>query len=908
MALKEKITQEDLYLLEIIKNPVLCTEFIQNFDKVRYEEPFELTPYQKEMMCDFNPHVSLCSARAVGKCSTGDSKILNILTGEYKTIKDLFNSTEDIYIPSIVPETFKQLPQKAEIFPNGKKECLKITTSRGYTSSITYNHPILTSRGFTESQYLKIGDYIAIEKEIPYFGLEDIPEEEVLVLAHFIAEGTVHTGSITTTEDSVIKDIYKIASYFDCHVRKEKLTYHIVKNRGLLNKYRICINKQGILHSLAKDKQIPQLVFRLTKNKLALFLNRLFTDDGWCIDSVVTHEIGYCSASENITRSVQHLLSRFGISSAIGFKKNKCAGAWWLSIKGIDNLSKFKKEIGFNCEYKNDHLESNIKWSLGKQNQANILPIPSFKNYRKKRKTTGDSRIIDYYPTRNTVSNITNIDVELQKFIDADINWVRVKHIENIGEQETYGISVDINNTHLIDGIWSHNTVSLSSLIIWALVYKLFPNDYIIFTVPNKVHLEPVFTNLIRMLRSNNFLKNFIRASGGINSSDFTIDLLNGAKLMCRIAGTSGTGGNVIGLHTPYVFLDEAGYYPWGTWIEMQPIVNTWTKGYRMIVSGVPTGLREKNVLYAVDQEDSSYTKHRIPAFDNPRFSPDDQARAEEQYGGKESDDYLHFVLGLHGHPVYALFDRGNFEIGNDEVIKLTMNGLEIKDDIAEYYTRIRNRIPVVQDGSPVLIGVDLGYTEPTAIIIMKEDRHDKLHFYARIRLEKVSYPVQEKLIDFIDTRFKPTQLGIDKGNIGIGIVQALQDGDQYIQKKYKDRLIPVDFSSSTFIGFDADGTELKQKTKPLATSVLQDFSNQHKIVYSSMDPEMITELERMTYSKSVTGEITYKTMTARGGSKGEDHFTSALLCATLAYYLTHDFTFLRTRKPKLIGFSWMGA
>ena len=451
-------------------------------------------------------------------------------------------------------------------------------------------------------------------------------------------------------------------------------------------------------------------------------------------------------------------------------------------------------------------------------------------------------------------------------------------------------------------------TVSLSSLLVWALVYNLFPNDYIIFTVPNKVHLEPVFTNLIRILRSNTFLKNFIRSTGGINGSDFTIELLNRAKLMCRIAGTSGTGSNVIGLHTPLVFLDEAGYYPWGTWIEMQPIVNTWVKGYRVMVSGVPTGLREKNVLYSVDQENSAYTKHRVKAFDNPRFSADDEERAEEQYNGKDSDDYLHFVLGLHGHPVYALFDRGNFEVGDDDVLKLTLNGLEIQNDLAEYMTKISSRIPVIQDGSPVLIGIDLGYTEPTAIVIMKEDIHDKLHFYARIRMDKVSYPVQEKLIDFIDTRYKPQYIGIDKGNIGISMVQSFQEGEQYANKKYNTRMIPVDFSSSTFIGFDADGAELKQKTKPLATSILQDFSNQHKIVYSSKDPEMITELERMTYSKSVNGDITYKTMTVRGGQKGEDHFTSALLCASLAYYLTHDFTLLRTRKPKLIGFSWLGA
>ena len=73
-----------------------------------------------------------------------------------------------------------------------------------------------------------------------------------------------------------------------------------------------------------------------------------------------------------------------------------------------------------------------------------------------------------------------------------------------------------------------------------------------------------------------------------------TIKLLTGATLICRIAGQSGDGVNVIGLHTPFLIVDEAGYYPWGTWLEAQPIINYWEEGYRVITSGVPTGLRQK--------------------------------------------------------------------------------------------------------------------------------------------------------------------------------------------------------------------------------------------------------------------------------------------------------------------------
>jgi hypothetical protein len=450
-------------------------------------------------------------------------------------------------------------------------------------------------------------------------------------------------------------------------------------------------------------------------------------------------------------------------------------------------------------------------------------------------------------------------------------------------------------------------TVSLTNLILWYLIFDVFPNDFILYTVPSKVHLEPVFTSLIRMFRANSFLKNFMDRRGGINSSEYSIKPLNNTTLMCRIAGQSGTGANVIGLHTPVVILDEGGYYPWGTWRELQPTLNSWTPGFKLIVSGVPTGLRENNVLYHCDQENSSYTKHRISALLNPRFNEDEAAKALEDYGGSDTDDYIHLVLGQHGKPVFALFDRGQFEIKNYPVYKLQLNGLEYKENISEYITRIA-AFPSLDKSAKVIFGIDLGYTEPTAIVILYFDTHGRLLIHGRVQLNKVAYPIQERIIDRLDDKFHPTLIGIDKGSGGSGIhvIQSLTEGYDYLHKNYKNTVIPVDFSSSIVLGMDSNGEEIKSKTKPFSVSVLQDYTNNHKIIFSSTDMEMISELERMTYSKTPTGEIIYKTLTPKGGKRGEDHFTQALLCASLANYLNTEFLALMPGRQKLIGFGWI--
>lgn len=448
-------------------------------------------------------------------------------------------------------------------------------------------------------------------------------------------------------------------------------------------------------------------------------------------------------------------------------------------------------------------------------------------------------------------------------------------------------------------------TVSLVSLLLWILVYKVFPEDYVLFAVPSKVHLQPVWEGLLRGFRSNSFLKNFVRKNQGINSSDNSITALNGASLICRIAGQSGTGSNLVGLHTPFILVDEAGYFPWAAFSEMQPDLNSFTRGHREVVCGVPTGMREKNVLYNVDRENESYSKHRVSAYDNPRVSDEDIKKYIEQYGGTDSDDFLHYVLGEHGKPVFALFDRALFDIDSYPVLKLDIDGIKMGDNMGEAFAKIDSFPIIHQKHYGIFFGIDLGYTEPTAIIIMYLDDKDRIRFHGRIKLTKVSYPIQEKIIDMLDTRFKPFVIGIDRGNAGLHVIQSLQTHTDYLHKNFDKRIFPVDFSSSVVIGTDADGVENKIKTKVFTVSVLQEFSNNHRIIYSSTDPEMITELERMTYTKNPNGEIVYKSMTERGGSRGEDHFTSALLCGVGAYYFTKEFS-IADIKPKLMRSSWV--
>jgi len=78
--IEEKLTFDEVLLINILLNPVTFSEFINNVDLQPNDEPFELTWYQKQILCDFSHLVSICAARATGKTVSLVQKMTWLLT------------------------------------------------------------------------------------------------------------------------------------------------------------------------------------------------------------------------------------------------------------------------------------------------------------------------------------------------------------------------------------------------------------------------------------------------------------------------------------------------------------------------------------------------------------------------------------------------------------------------------------------------------------------------------------------------------------------------------------------------------------------------------------------------------------------------------------------------------------
>lgn len=428
--------------------------------------------------------------------------------------------------------------------------------------------------------------------------------------------------------------------------------------------------------------------------------------------------------------------------------------------------------------------------------------------------------------------------------------------------------------------------VGKSTVLIDKVTYFAVNNFFVTPTVaivtPNRVHLDPLWRELVRWLTVHPFLKHFNKS---INSQVFKITLANGVTIDCRIAGVGTKGQTVIGLHTPVLVLDEAGYFDWMVWKELLPTLNTWEEGFQLYVCGTPSGRREDNVLYFADMVSDEYNHHRVSARQNPRYSDGDERRNREQYGGLDTDDFARLVLGEHGSQVSQLYSRSSMKTVDMELFTATLT----REDFETDPYKIERMFAALPQRDNVAAGIDLGFSSDPTVISLAFRQGGSWYYFARITLRSVEYPQQIKIIDRLDSYYRFIFLAIDEGNAGIAVSQELLSNKEYRNKNYTERLTPVSFSTSVVIGTDLDGAETKRPLKQLAVDKLKSLIDSKRLVFAINDEKVFSELERVEAVKTASGRYVYRVRGLNGSTSNEDHIFASLLCFAYRVYLDED-------------------
>ncbi len=297
-----------------------------------------------------------------GKCLSADSRVL-LPDGRYPTIKEVVDKKEP-YILTLTAQHKLAVKKVSGWWKLEGKPLLKITTSRNRVLECTPEHPLLTREGWVQASALKEGALIGVPRHTPIFGSLNMKECEVKLLAYFIADGGLTQGKavFTNSDIEVLEDFQSSVRQFDSVLNintqtkdGKTMTMYVNGNRTegqARDSMQSFLDWCKLSFTNSSNKKIPECVYQLPEHLLSLFLNRLFTGDGWFQvndkhEGIYGHKemraVGYSSNSERLVRDIQHLLLRFGIVSNI---YRMGADHWDLIIHRNRDIDIFIERIG----------------------------------------------------------------------------------------------------------------------------------------------------------------------------------------------------------------------------------------------------------------------------------------------------------------------------------------------------------------------------------------------------------------------------------------------------------------------------------------------------------------------------------------------------------------------------------
>jgi replicative DNA helicase len=237
----------------------------------------------------------------------------------------------------------------------------------------------------------------------------------------------------------------------------------------------------GLSGTGSHDKFVPDVVFTLPREQVALFLSRLFATDGsaWVAEDHGYFGISYCSVSERLIRDVQHLLLRFGILSRIRERQVRYLDgtnrAFELEIRDAANVRRFVGEIGIFSKEEQcaKVLEYAERRSVSHTN-TDLLPIEVWddilaakgdRSWADVSAATGRPRNHNWHvgkrrPSRRLVLELAEAldDDHLRDVATSDVLWDEIVAIEPDGEERVYDLTVPGLHNFVADDLIVHNS------------------------------------------------------------------------------------------------------------------------------------------------------------------------------------------------------------------------------------------------------------------------------------------------------------------------------------------------------------------------------------------------------------------------------------------------------------------
>lgn len=462
-----------------------------------------------------------------GKCLEKSTRVFCKPLGTkhfgYYEISDLVGKEGDIISldekGNLIQTKFKNVRE------TGIKKIFKLRTSTGREVLASENHPFLTIKkeGISWSSLAELNkkSYICLPNKINIGQVENTLEDSKLkILGHLISEGKLGdiSGSPKYYQDKTInplirqdyinslKELFPDGEVIDKHQTEVTVVFRNMNTRnGTTNKLRLFIREFGLDGTKSGNKFVPATIFNLSLEKIAIFLQALFSGDGSIYLKKSREKeqliIEYDSISKKLIQDISLLLNRFGIQHTITFHKfreNK-EYCWRINISNQEQIREYIMRIGFLGEKQKIAQELLKRCKVHKFTNIDKVPrvireylkskgygynqLDRFLNYEKiekLRENIGFKKIqkdkltetpcvfkqgkIDFLRSHLRKINGYIKDSVLSFICNEQIIWDKIKSIEFIKEEVTYDLEVPEKNNFIANGVIVHNSAMALNL------------------------------------------------------------------------------------------------------------------------------------------------------------------------------------------------------------------------------------------------------------------------------------------------------------------------------------------------------------------------------------------------------------------------------------------------------------
>ena len=420
------------------------------------------------------------------ECVTGDTLVC-LTDGRRVPIATLAGTEPEVWA---VDEQQRLTRARAEIvWKVGRRPVFKVQLASGRSIRATAEHRLLAGAGWATVGDLKVGDRLALARCLPEPAQpQRWPDHEVVLLAHLVGDGSypVHQPlRYTTASEENSAAVRGAAEMFGCRVTRYEGVgnWHQLVITGNGNRWSPFgvgkwLKDLGIHGQRSYQKHLPEVVFSLSNDQIALLLRHLWATDGTISARKPgqrgSHGVHFSTCSRRLADDVAALLLRLGIVARIHtVSPDRTRPVHMVWVSGSESQRAFLRQVGaFGPRRGPATVLVEALRGLRANPNVDTLPEEVMQRVCALMSAQGISRSqmaairgyqninLDHAPTRTLVGKYAAIlsDDTLKTVCESDVFWDRVLSVTSDGEEDVFDLTVPVLACWLADGVVSHNS------------------------------------------------------------------------------------------------------------------------------------------------------------------------------------------------------------------------------------------------------------------------------------------------------------------------------------------------------------------------------------------------------------------------------------------------------------------